>query len=599
MKRFLCVLLCAVLAGMLLPAMVPTASAESLTHFNIRLNEPVASYTPDFTPEFSTGGTVYSNVTWKENSPGFNMTLNSSDEFQAGIAYKAEIWVKFGDGNYLATDIYGDLAAALTVNGQAISALRIDGRNEQGQINQVTITCEYAPLAGRQISSVMITGIPTPIAGNMPIYSFTLGNSAAYNYYHTEPIVWRDASNNSRQLGSGDTFIQGHKYQLEIWLSANRSQGCTFRVGSNGNPQVDATLNSWAADSVITAYEQDPREVISILYTFPACQAAHTCAPTLVKQQDPTCLLSGFKAYYACSCGKNFEDAAGKKEITDMDGYGIIPANGHKEGQWSYNGTHHYKKCLTCKEVIPGTNAAHSGGTATCVKKAVCATCNVTYGNTDSEHKWSPTYLYKDSKGHAWVCADCKTHDTVKPHTPGPEATDTKPQTCTDCGYIIVPAKNHTHELIQMPEVAPTCIASGTVAHYACSGCTALFSDAEGKKPLPADTNVVIPPLGHTTSDTWGFDAEYHWRTCTTCKEVLSETHMLHDAAEGKCPTCGHTVGQEVTPTETKPVPVPTQPGKQEGSSGSGAWIIAVVVGILCFGAGIGAAILILKKKTK
>ena len=536
MKRILSAVLCAALLLALMPALSRTVSAEGLSHFDIRLTEPVATYSPDFSLEYNTEARLYTSITWQEDSPGFSAKLSSGDEFKAGLAYKAEIWVRFGDGNYLATNANGDLDAALTVNGKAISSLKIEDRDSQGRINEVTITCKYDPLPGRQISSVLVKGVPTPVAGNMPIYSFSLGSSA-YDFYPTAPVVWWDMTT-GEEMDSGDTFVQGHKYQVNIWLAANREGGCTFKTDSSGNPQVSATINSWAADKVTKAYEQDGREVIDIRYTFPACQAAHTCAPKLVPLQKQTCVMPGFKAYYECACGKCYEDAAGNKLITDMDGYGIIPADGHKEEDaWSCSSTHHYKKCATCREEIPGTNTAH---------------------------------------------------------TPGPEATETAPQKCTVCQYVLAPAKNHTHKLTLLPDVKPTCLATGTVAHYACSGCTALFSDAEGKKPLPADVNVILPALGHTPSDDWSFDTEYHWRTCATCREVLPETKMAHEALEGKCTTCGYTIGQAVVPTQTEPAP--TQPGEQEKPS-IAPWIIAVVVGVVCFGAGIGAAVIILKKK--
>lgn len=591
MKRFLSALLCVALALMLLPALFQTASAEGLTHFNIRLDEPVASFTPDYTPEFPTDEIVYEIVTWQEKSPGFNMKLNQHDEFMSGIAYKVVIRVRLNEGTYLATDANGDLAAALTVNNKAISSLEIHDRDSQNRIKEVTITCEYDPLPGMKISSVLIKGVPTPVAGNMPGYSFSLGSSS-YGFYNTEPVIWIDKTSN-KTLDSSDTFIEGHVYQLCIWLYANREGGFTFKTDEYDNPQVDATINSWAADKVNKAYEQEGREVIEVLYTFSACEASHTCAPQLVQLQKPTCVMPGFKAYYECSCGKCYEDAAAQKEITDLDGYGIIPADGHKEGAWSYNGTHHYKKCTTCKEVIPGTTAAHSGGTATCIKKAVCTTCDFAYGDVSTDHKWSPTYLYKDSEGHAWICADCRIHSEIEAHKPGPAATETTPQKCTECDYVIEPVKNHTHELKFLPEVKPTCLASGTIAHYACTGCTALFSDAEGKEQLSADTSVFVPPVGHATSDNWSVDDEYHWRTCSNCQEVLTETRMLHEFTDGKCSTCNHTIKEDPAPTETTPV----QPDDQEEPSGIDTWVIVLVVGVLCFCAAIVATVLILKKK--
>lgn len=717
MKRILSAVLCAVLLLALVPVLPQTVSAASLTNFNIRLNEPIASYTPDFSPEFNTNATVYSNVTWQENSPGFNMKLNSSDEFKAGLAYKVEIWVRLGAGNSFATDSYGDLAAAITVNGKAISSLKIEERNAQNQIVEVTITCNYDPLPGREISSVLIKGVPTPVAGNMPGYSFTIEGSS-YGFYPTEPVVWRDKTNNFKQLDSSDTFIQGHEYQLCIWLSANREGGFTFRTDQYGNPQVNVTINSWAPDKVNKAYEQDGREVIEILYTFPACAAAHTCQPKLVPMQKQTCVMPGFKAYYECACGKCYEDAAGTKLITDMDGYGIIPADGHKEGDWSYNGTHHYKKCTTCREIIPGTEAAHSGGTASCIEKAQCSTCGASYGELDSEHRWGPGWDYKDASGHAWICADCKTHSEIYAHKPGPAATETSPQTCTDCGYviqpalhvhtpgdlrynsgehyryctvcgemmenenhkggkatcvekgkctvcgyaylpenedhtpdtkwtacaglyhaklcklcgahctpeehkpgaaatetspqtctvcgyIITPAKNHTHKLSKVEMVPATCLKEGMKEHYACSGCSDKFTDAEGKNKIPESETLKLPALEHEYSGQWEHSDTEHWMICGNCKEPLEQTRMKHDLQNGKCQLCGYTekAGTDETPSTgtgpTDTTPAATDPKSPEKDNNGMPWWGYVIIILGGINAGIGIAFILIKLKKK
>jgi len=589
MKRFFSLLLCAALALSMLPAVFQSASAEEVRNFNIRLDAPVASYTPDFTPQFSTNAQVNTTVTWQENSPGFSAKLGSSDEFRAGLAYKVEIWVLLGDGAYLATHANGDLDTAITVNGQAISSLKINGRNGQGKINQFTVTCEYDPLPGSQISSVLVTGVPTPVAGNMPIYSFTVGSNA-YDYYHTAPVVWWDQTT-GREMDSGDTFIQGHVYQLNIWLAANRQGGFTFKTDKNGNPQVSATINSWAADSVTKAYEQDGREVIDIRYNFPACPAAHTCAPVLVPLQKQTCVLPGFKAYYECACGKCYEDAAGKIEITDMDGYGIIPADGHKEGAWSYNSTHHYKVCSTCKEIIPGTQVAHTGGTASCIAKPVCTVCNAAYGQQDPDHRWSPGWSYQDADGHAWVCADCKTHSTVQAHKAGPAATDTEPQKCTECGYIITPAKNHVHKLTLVEEREPTCSSVGNLRYYLCDGCSELFADADGKQVIT--DSVLLPMKEHTPAEAWEKDGQQHWKACRFCGLQLTDTVALHDAEP--CSVCGYGADPE------EPTQAPTEPQEQQKPDAGGVpgWAIAIMIGLIFFGISLVVAVLLLKRKGK
>ena len=62
-------------------------------------------------------------------------------------------------------------------------------------------------------------------------------------------------------------------------------------------------------------------------------------------------------------------------------------------------------------------------------------------GHSYDNSKWG----YQAAEGHAHNCQNCDAHDAVQPHTPGAAATESTPQTCTVCGYIIAPAIGHTH----------------------------------------------------------------------------------------------------------------------------------------------------------
>ena len=53
-------------------------------------------------------------------------------------------------------------------------------------------------------------------------------------------------------------------------------------------------------------------------------------AMTYHEAQEPTCSTPGKEAYYTCeNCHKYFEDAAGEKEIPNLDEYGNVEATGH------------------------------------------------------------------------------------------------------------------------------------------------------------------------------------------------------------------------------------------------------------------------------
>lgn len=619
MKRILSAIICLIIVIGILPTTAHAYEYQIKT-LNILIKDPVASYTPgaivDMESNISDPMISIHNqiVTWKDTF--FNKTLTNKDEFVAGLPYKVTITLYCMVDVEFARDIYGNLATNITLNGRPVTVEKVGYVN--GRIESVTFSYQYEPLSGMVISSVLVKGVPEPKAGEMPIFSFTLGSSVAYTFYHTEPITWYD-ENEKRFLSSDDTFVKGHRYRVQIWVAANRSKGYTFKLDSRGEPDVDVTINSFAPHSVNTAYEQDPREVIAISYLFPACKEAHTCAPKLVAQQDPTCVMPGFKAYYECSCGKCYEDAAGKKQITDMDGYGILPALGHQAGGWSYNGTHHYRKCTRCLEVIPGTTAAHSGGKATCVEKGKCTVCGYAYLPENEDHTPDTKWTACASLYHAKLCTLCGAHCDPEDHVPGPAATETKPQTCKVCGYIIKPAKGHKHQLTRVAPKPATCMEEGNIEYYSCTGCNDCFTDAAAKNKISDKTSVKIGALGHTASEDWSNNEQYHWRTCTVCKAELDETKMLHEEENGKCNTCGHTtVPGETTPDPTTPAPTTpdpttsepptseTKPGaptettptqSQEKETSNGSWLIILLLALVCSAAASLVTLFIIKRK--
>ena len=72
----------------------------------------------------------------------------------------------------------------------------------------------------------------------------------------------------------------------------------------------------------------------------------HSCTIKFVDEVEPSCTEDGYKAHYSCFCGKNFEDADGNTEITDLAAWGTIKSDGHKYGEeWNTDANNHYKEC--------------------------------------------------------------------------------------------------------------------------------------------------------------------------------------------------------------------------------------------------------------
>ena len=104
------------------------------------------------------------------------------------------------------------------------------------------------------------------------------------------------------------------------------------------------------------------------------------------------------------TCGKTFSECADKKKD---------------------------HKCDVCGKQL----TVHTGGTATCTEKATCSICGQEYGDL-APHNYK-TEWSTDETNHWHECSVCGDKKDVAAHIPGAEATETTPQTCTVCDYVI------------------------------------------------------------------------------------------------------------------------------------------------------------------
>ena len=315
--------------------------------------------------------------------------------------------------------------------------------------------------------------------------------------------------------------------------------------------------------------------------------AAHTLTKTDAKAA--TCTEAGNAEYWTCSaCGTWFLDESGENEITDHNSV-VIPATGHTADATGWHGddTDHWHVCTTCGETFD--KEAHSGGHATCSKKATCEICGLEYGSTtDHDYQWQ-----HDNTEHWKACKDCGAVDenTRANHTFGGWVTEkdstctetgTQKHTCAACDYSetgVIDKKAHTpehhdrveptctatgsieywqcsvcskkfsnaacttevtdvtlpmaaHTLTKTDAKAATCTEAGNAEYWTCSVCKKLFSDSEGKNEITA-ASVVIPATGHTPSAAWNYDGTYHWHVCTICSAELDKAE--HSGGTATC----------------------------------------------------------------
>ena len=501
--------------------------------------------------------------------------------------------------------------------------------------------------AATELKNLTIT-MELPDPGKAPTTTATCGTG-----YSIHAIDWLDRETN-KFLEPGDKIQGGHKYYAYLWVEAN--DGYKFASIDDKTPNVNVTVNGYAC-TASKAFEYIAPAMVYVAYpitiptngwirtvdlTIPAPQAG--AKPSYPQFEHTAYKFTNMVALPEYVNGINWTNVTTDKNIDpnttfqagaqysvnitieQKSGYAFVPqpvvkVNGqtasasldygtvlfvkatfptlednhtHTPSDWRTTGMYHYKVCTECGDMLDQED--HKGGKATCTEKAKCQVCGTAYGQNEPEHTWSPTYLYQDATGHAWICADCKATSAIEKHNPGPAATNTTPQTCKDCGYIIAPAKNHTHELTKVPQTPATCLEEGNIEYYACSGCNNRFTDAEAKNQIPDTMSVAVGALGHTPSDVWGVDDDYHWRVCTTCNQVLDETKMQHDVTDGKCTTCNYVIGDRVTNPETTPAETTPEPGHNAERSNN-TWIKILLVALVCFAAAITATVIILKKK--
>ena len=285
--------------------------------------------------------------------------------------------------------------------------------------------------------------------------------------------------------------------------------------------------------------------------------SVHTCGnATPVSGQAPGCTMNGWKGYYQCSCGRLYTTADCTTQLADLEtwksGAGRLAASGHDFTVQEYDNTQHWTKCSRCD--AESTRENHSGGAATCQAKAVCDTCGQQYGDYANHEFDTSTWGYKDADGHAHRCRTngCTAHDTVNVHISGGQATETTPEICTECGYIIRAALGHTHSWMLVSEIASTCIHTGTKAHYKCSGCPQLATEADGVYTITDDTALELPenPANHAGEETEWVKTETTHTEAYKCCNAVKTAEAPHSGGTANCQVraicaiCGQTYGE-------------------------------------------------------
>lgn len=123
-----------------------------------------------------------------------------------------------------------------------------------------------------------------------------------------------------------------------------------------------------------------------------------------------------------------------------------------------------------------------------------------------------------DAEGHWKVCSVCLGEVGKTAHTAGAAPTQTTPQTCTVCGYVLADALCE-HEIAPVEAKPATCTQDGNSAYYKCGKCEGFFSDAQGKEYIIDKSSVVIPADKNAHNFGGGTSCQ---NGCGATKEILT-----------------------------------------------------------------------------
>ena len=260
--------------------------------------------------------------------------------------------------------------------------------------------------------------------------------------------------------------------------------------------------------------------------TEPIPAKGHTL--TAVAEVPATCETAGTSAHWKCEvCGKLFSDAEGNTETT-LEKL-TIPATGHAYGEPVWKWTNDFKATatFTCANDTTHVENVTAEVTSAVTTPAACETTGV--------RTYTAKVTFEDK-----------------------EYTSSKTE--------IIPAAGHT--LTAVAEVPATCETAGTSAHWKCSVCGKLFSDAEGKTETTLE-KLTIPATGHAYgAPVWKWNDDFTASATFTCGNDASHVEKVDatvtsEVTEGSCEVGGTRTytakvtfeGKEYTDTKTEPVP--------------------------------------------
>lgn len=414
------------------------------------------------------------------------------------------------------------------------------------------------------------------------------GDTANDVHLNTSRVYLRLASDFSKTSGA-----------IVVTTSSAPSNKNYKKIAEDNRTTPNATDFTYGNDSNIGIIAKTNNGTVELL----ACKHSYSTQKDETNHWQECSICGDIKGVTAHSGGKASCTEKAVCQVCNQP-YGGLAAHDYDMTTWvKIDDGHHGHKCSNCNAIDATSKASHiwDDGEVTTqpkceetgVKTFTCNTCNATKtepvpatghtevidaaveatctepGKTEGKHcsvcnavlvaqqtvpvkahdydttKW----VKADENQHGHKCKNCDAITDLTAHVPGAAATETTPQLCTECGYVIAPATHPEHTWVFVAETPATCNATGVKEHYKCD--CRRKSVTDGVYDIVSDTELIlaINPANHTGApdSKWHSDSANHWQEYTCCHARANEAAHSGGAAtctaQAVCQVCGKAYG--------------------------------------------------------
>lgn len=221
-----------------------TGEEASFEFFRIFPGEDVT-----YSVDTNTSQNYHNGVCWYDETS--ETYLSQGDTFVQGHDYEVRIAIQAQNDYFFATNSNNTPQVKVFINDKRAGIGNFAGANpEERIILYYTFTNE-----NEVVSAIELTNITEPVVGEYPNYTVLTANDS----YWINGVFWVDVTDGKDvTMKETDTFLEGHTYQIEVWLRT--AAGYVFKTDTDGCLDVEVLINGNNAD-YIPAFSEISAEV--------------------------------------------------------------------------------------------------------------------------------------------------------------------------------------------------------------------------------------------------------------------------------------------------------------------------------------------------